>query len=76
MVFDLYQADINVYPKIHQDLREIDFSKLVPGHKHIKSGLPANSFLAEYEFDNFEQSSELLECGSDQTDVFQTFYQL
>jgi len=49
VTFDLSQAPTSVYPKIQQDLENIDFSKLIAGKKRQDNPLPGNTFVAEFE---------------------------
>jgi len=61
VTFDLNQADTSAYPKIHRELRRIDFSKLISGKKKNNIPLPRNTFVAEFDNDGFIRSSEACE---------------
>jgi hypothetical protein len=56
--FDLNRADASAYRKIYSDLKRIDFSKVITGRKRIRK-LPANTFFAEFDNDDFDRSSEV-----------------
>ncbi len=59
VTFDLNYADANVYPKIHDELELLDFSKFVSGRRKFNVPLPRNTFVAEFYTDEFERSSEV-----------------
>ena len=49
------------YIKIKESLAELDFDKYVKGRKKREVKLPANTFVAEFDVDEFEKSRELSE---------------
>ena len=59
VTFDLTEADPSVYPKVHSELENIDFSKFITGRKRIDKPLPSNTFIAEFDNDDFDRSSEV-----------------
>lgn len=66
VTFDLTQPDPSVYRKVHSELENIDFSKLISARKKIPKPLPNNTFVAEFEDDNFDRSSEVCAYVSDE----------
>lgn len=54
VTFDLSQAPTSAYPKIQQDLEGIDFSKFIAGRKRQENPLPGNTFVAEFDDEEFE----------------------
>lgn len=59
VTFDLNGANTNVYPKIHSDLENLDFSKFVTGRKQVDNQLPSNTFVADFDVENFDRPSEI-----------------
>jgi len=51
----------NVYKKITDRLEEFDFYQDRHGKKKVPFDLPANTYVAEFEKDDYENSSELTE---------------
>lgn len=66
VTFDLNQADPSVYPKVNSELENIDFSKIITGRKKIDKPLPNNTFIAEFDNDDFDRSSEVCAYVSDE----------
>ena len=66
VTFDLNQADPSVYPKVHFELENIDFSKLITRRKKIDKPLPSNTFIAEFDDDDFDRSHEVCSYVSDE----------
>jgi hypothetical protein len=65
VTFDFRYADPNVYPKIQKALEEIDFTKIVSGRKHIECDLPANTFVAEFDSNDYNRSAALTDFVSE-----------
>ncbi|CED59835.1 putative uncharacterized phage protein [Moritella viscosa] len=61
ITFDLNHAKSSVYPRIHRSLDQIDFGKYIQGRKANETQLPSNTFVAEFESDDFDNSTELRE---------------
>lgn len=57
--FDLKSPDPSDYPRVHSELDKIDFSKFIQGRKRIDKPLPSNTFIAEFDNDDFDRSSEV-----------------
>jgi len=66
VTFDLTQPDPSVYCKVHSELENIDFSKFISARKRIPKALPNNTFVAEFDDDNFDRSSEVCAYVSDE----------
>lgn len=59
VTFDLNGAHPNMYPKIHSELENLDFSKFVMGRKQIDSQLPSNTFVADFDVEDFDRPLEI-----------------
>ncbi len=59
VTFDLNDADPSDYPKVYSELESIDFSKYIVGKKKSPKQLPNNTFIAEFDDDVFDRSSEI-----------------
>ena len=66
VTFDLTDPDPSDYRKVHSELENIDFSKLIAARKKIAKPLPSNIFVAEFDDDNFDRSSEVCTYVSDE----------
>jgi len=58
ITFDLTQAPTSAYPQIQQDLESIDFSKIISGRRRQDNPLPGNTFVAEFDNDEFEDGAK------------------
>ena len=58
ITFDLSQAPTSVYPKIQKALEEIDFSRFKSGKRHQDTPLPGNTFVAEFDEDEFDDNTK------------------
>ncbi|WP_323772599.1 hypothetical protein [Alcanivorax sp.] len=58
ITFDLNQAPTSAYPKIQKELENIDFSKLISGKRRQDNPLPGNTFVAEFDNDEFEDDAK------------------
>ncbi len=61
ITFDLRYADTSIYPRIHSDLENLDFSKFIKGKRKTETKLPSNTFVAIFDTDEFENKKELKE---------------
>jgi len=66
VTFDLNQGDSSIYRKVNSELEDIDFSKIITARKTIDKPLPNNTFIAEFDDDNFDRSSEVCAYVSDE----------
>jgi hypothetical protein len=58
ITFDLTKAPTSVYQKIQKDLAEIDFSKFKSGKRRQNNPLPGNTFVAEFDEDEFDDDAK------------------
>ncbi len=66
ITFDLKDAKTSDYPKVKAELEEIDFTKFVTGRKKQDRPLPSNTFVAEFDVNDFDKTSEVAEWVSSQ----------
>ena len=59
VTFDLAKADQLAYLNVHSELKNIDFSESIARRKQIDKPLPSNTFVAEFDNDDFDRSSEV-----------------
>ena len=61
ITFDLKGADPNIYPKIQEELKRIDFSKFVDVKREVQRKLPNNTFAAKFNTEEFDNGPEVRE---------------
>ncbi|BDR36497.1 hypothetical protein [Photobacterium damselae] len=59
ITFDIKNAKPSHYQNIQDDLMNINFDNYIQGKKSYPTELPNNTFVAEFDTDNFDNSAEL-----------------
>lgn len=54
----------DIYSGIDRELKKIDFSKYFVGRKNIPRKLPSNTFVAEFDTEEFEKTTQLVKYVS------------
>lgn len=64
VTYDLEYAKTSDYPKVKAELENLDFSKVISGRKKNEVSLPSNTFVAEFDADEFDKTKDAAEWVS------------